>query len=207
LAFRDFYADVLHHWPASSWRNWNSDFDGIQTDTGAEAKRRFEAWKAGETGFPFVDAGMRQLRDTGFMHNRVRMIVASFLIKDLLIDWREGERWFRDTLVDIDCANNAMNWQWVAGCGADASPWFRIFNPVKQGETFDTDGAYVRRHCPELARLPGKYIHRPFEAPRTMLEEAGVTLGETYPAPIVAHDKARDRALRAFKSLPKTNAS
>ena len=159
------------------------------------------------TGYPIVDAGMRELWQTGFMHNRVRMIVASFLIKDLLIDWRVGERWFRDTLVDIDCANNAMNWQWVAGCGADASPWFRIFNPVKQGEAFDADGAYVRRHCPELARLPEKFIHRPFEAPLNMLEEAGVTLGKTYPAPIVAHDKARDRALRAFKSLSKTNAS
>ena len=115
----------------------------------------------------------------------------------------EGERWFRDTLVDIDCANNAMNWQWVAGCGPDASPWFRIFNPVKQGETFDAEGDYVRQYCPELSDLPARYIHRPFDAPSTVLEEAGMTLGKTYPHPLVNHAHVRERALAAFKGLPK----
>ena len=140
LAFRDFYADVLHHRPASAWRNWNSEFDGIQTDTGAEAKRRFEAWKAGETGFPFVDAGMRQLRETGFMHNRLRMVVASFLVKDLQLPWQWGAEWFLDQLVDGDIANNQHGWQWCAGCGTDAAPYFRVFNPAKQGEKFDPAG-------------------------------------------------------------------
>jgi deoxyribodipyrimidine photo-lyase len=140
LAFRDFYAAVLQHWPASAWRNWNSEFDNIQTDTGAEAKRRFEAWKAGETGFPLVDAGLRQLRETGFMHNRVRMIVASFLVKDLHLPWQWGAEWFLDQLVDGDMANNQHGWQWCAGCGTDAAPYFRVFNPTKQGEKFDPSG-------------------------------------------------------------------
>ena len=151
LAFRDFYADVLHHWPASAWRNWNSQFDAIRTDTGAEAKRRFEAWKAGETGFPFVDAGMRQLRETGFMHNRVRMTVASFLVKDLHLPWQWGAEWFLDQLVDGDMANNQHGWQWCAGCGTDAAPYFRVFNPITQGEKFDPSGDYIRRWVPRVA--------------------------------------------------------
>ena len=134
LAFRDFYADVLHNWPASAWRNWNADFDAIETDSGAEAKRRFEAWKAGETGFPLVDAGMRQLRETGFMHNRVRMIVASFLVKDLHLPWQWGAEWFLDQLVDGDMASNQHGWQWCAGCGTDAAPYFRVFNPRLVGQ-------------------------------------------------------------------------
>jgi deoxyribodipyrimidine photo-lyase len=188
LAFRDFYADVLHHWPASTWRNWNSDFDSIQTDTGAEAKRRFEAWKAGETGFPFVDAGMRQLRDTGFMHNRVRMIVASFLVKDLHLPWQWGAEWFLDQLVDGDMANNQHGWQWCAGCGTDAAPYFRIFNPVTQGEKFDPSGDYIRRWVPELRSADDVHL-RNGERPGG------------YPAPIVDHAAERAEALRRYQSI------
>lgn len=161
----------------------------------------FDAWKTGMTGFPIVDAGMRQLWRTGWMHNRVRMIVASFLIKDLLIPWQEGEKWFRDTLVDLDLANNAASWQWVAGCGADASPYFRIFNPVSQGKKFDPDGNYVRRFVPELAELPADYIHAPWEAPEELLKRCGVRLGGAYPKPIVDHAVARNRALDAYQSI------
>jgi deoxyribodipyrimidine photo-lyase len=159
------------------------------------------AWQRGRTGYPAVDAGMRELWQTGWMHNRVRMIAASFLIKHLRIDWREGERWFWDTLVDADLANNAAGWQWVAGSGADASPYFRIFNPVIQGNKFDPDGAYVRRWCPELARLPDAHIHAPFAAPASVLADAGVMLGETYPHPIVDHDEARKQALRGYETV------
>lgn len=143
---------------------------------------------------------MRELWQTGTMHNRVRMIAASFLIKDLLIDWREGECWFRDTLLDADVASNPFNWQWVAGCGADAAPFFRIFNPVLQGEKFDPDGDYVRRWCPELAGLPDRLVHRPFEAEQAVLAKAGIALGKDYPNPIVEHGKARHLALRALKA-------
>ncbi|OBI37728.1 cryptochrome/photolyase family protein [Mycobacterium colombiense] len=188
LAFRDFYADVLHHWPASAWRNWNSDFDGIQTDTGAEAKRRFAAWKAGETGFPFVDAGMRQLRETGFMHNRVRMIVASFLVKDLHLPWQWGAEWFLDQLVDGDMANNQHGWQWCAGCGTDAAPYFRVFNPITQGEKFDPSGDYVRRWVPELRSADDAHL-RKGERP------------DGYPAPIVDHAAERTEALRRYQSI------
>ncbi len=160
-----------------------------------------EAWQSGRTGYPIVDAGMRQLWRTGWMHNRVRLITASFLVKHLLIDWREGEAWFWDTLVDADPANNPANWQWVAGSGADAAPYFRIFNPVLQGETFDPGGAYVRRFVPELARMPDQFIHKPWMAPALVLEQAGVALGRTYPSPIVDHKAARQRALAAFASL------
>jgi len=149
---------------------------------------------------------MRQLWATGWMHNRVRMIVASFLIKDLLIDWRHGQDWFWDTLVDADLANNSASWQWVAGCGADAAPYFRVFNPVLQGEKFDPDGSYVRRFVPELARLPDKWLHRPWEAPAEELARAGVRLGESYPRPIVDHAAGRQRALDAFAALPKSAA-
>ena len=157
-----------------------------------------DAWKKGRTGYPFVDAAMRQLWRTGYMHNRARMVAASFLVKHLLLPWREGEAWFWDTLVDADLANNACGWQWVAGCGADAAPYFRVFNPVPQGEKFDPEGAYVHRYIPELATLDAKFIHRPWEAPATVLRAAGVALGETYPRPIVDHAFARKRALEAY---------
>jgi deoxyribodipyrimidine photo-lyase len=160
-----------------------------------------EAWRRGRTGYPIVDAGMRQLWRTGVMHNRVRMVAASFLVKHLLVDWREGEAWFWDTLVDADPANNPASWQWVAGSGADAAPFVRVFNPVLQGQRFDPDGAYVRRWVPELARLPAAVIHAPCRAGGLALAEAGVKLGETYPAPIVEHHAARRRALAAYQRL------
>ena len=149
---------------------------------------------------------MRELWHTGYMHNRVRMIAASFLVKDLLVAWQQGAAWFADTLVDADAANNAASWQWVAGCGADAAPYFRIFNPVSQGQKFDPDGAYVRRWIPELAALPDQYLHQPWTAPAPVLRGAGITPGETYPFPIVDHKTARDRALEAL-SLIKKKAS
>jgi deoxyribodipyrimidine photo-lyase len=188
LAFRDFYADVLHHWPASAWRNWNSDFDGIQTDTDAQATRRFEAWKAGATGFPFVDAGMRQLRDTGFMHNRVRMAVASFLVKDLHLPWQWGAEWFLDQLVDGDMANNQHGWQWCAGCGTDAAPYFRVFNPTTQGEKFDPSGDYIRRWVPELRSADDVHLRKGRRP-------------DGYPEPIVDHATERAEALRRYQSI------
>ena len=151
LAFRDFYAAVLSEWPDSAWWNWNKSFDSMQIDEGAEAKKAFEAWKAGGTGFPIVDAGMRQLAETGWMHNRVRMIVASFLVKDLHLPWQWGARWFLEQLVDGDMASNQHGWQWAAGTGTDAAPYFRVFNPTTQGEKFDPVGEYVRRWVPELS--------------------------------------------------------
>ncbi|BBK33077.1 hypothetical protein STHU_37110 [Allostella humosa] len=162
------------------------------------------AWQRGRTGYPIVDAGMRQLWQTGWMHNRVRMVAASFLIKDLLLPWQAGERWFWDTLVDADLANNAASWQWVAGCGADAAPFFRIFNPVLQGQKFDPDGSYVRRFVPELARLPDRWVHQPWAAPSAVLADAGVRLGQDYPRPIVDHAAARPRALAALATLKET---
>ncbi len=198
LVWRDFSYHLLFHFPDLSVANWNGKFDGFPW---RDAPDLLEKWQRGQTGYPIVDAGMRQLWQTGFMHNRVRMIVASFLIKDLLIDWREGERWFRDTLVDADPASNAASWQWVAGSGADAAPFFRIFNPITQGEKFDPEGAYVRRFVPELKDMPAKFIHKPFDAPFAVLKDAGVSLGKTYPLPIVDHGKARDAALSAFQGL------
>ncbi|GLE50589.1 deoxyribodipyrimidine photo-lyase [Mycobacterium montefiorense] len=188
LAFRDFYAGVLHFWPASAWRNWNSDFDAILTDTGTQAKRRFEAWKAGETGYPIVDAGMRQLRETGFMHNRVRMIVASFLVKDLHLPWQWGAEWFLDQLTDGDMASNQHGWQWSAGCGTDAAPYFRVFNPITQGEKFDPAGDYIRRWVPELSAAGDVHL-RKGERPHG------------YPAPIVDHGTERAEALNRYQGL------
>ncbi|MGV2098919.1 cryptochrome/photolyase family protein [Rhizobium sp. 21-4511-3d] len=198
LAWREFCYHLLFHFPKLPYANWNDRFDGFEWHND---KGHFKAWTRGLTGYPIVDAGMRQLWRHGIMHNRVRMITGSFLIKDLMIDWRRGEKWFRDTLVDADPASNAANWQWVAGSGADASPFFRIFNPILQGEKFDPDGDYVREFVPELAKLDNKYIHRPFEAPAAVLEKAGIVLGETYPKPIVDHAKARDRALKAYNAI------
>jgi deoxyribodipyrimidine photo-lyase len=163
-----------------------------------EDAKALAAWRRGQTGYPLVDAAMRELWQTGYQHNRARMVTASFLVKHLLIAWQEGERWFWDTLVDADLANNSGGWQWVAGCGADAAPYFRVFNPVLQGEKFDPDGDYVRRYVPELAKLPARWIHRPWEAPADVMKAAGVALGKTYPKPIVDHASARARALEAF---------
>ncbi|HXI86161.1 MAG TPA: deoxyribodipyrimidine photo-lyase [Parvularculaceae bacterium] len=195
LAWRDFNYTLLYYNPEISEKPIIPKFASIPWRRDKDA---FNAWTKGMTGYPIVDAGMRELWRTGWVHNRVRMIAASFLVKDLLIDWREGERWFRDTLLDADAANNPANWQWVAGCGADASPWIRIFNPVTQGERFDPDGDYVRRFVPELANVPSRFIHRPWEAPGEVLAKAGVTLGADYPNPLVDHAEARRRALRIF---------
>jgi len=197
VAWREFSIQLLESFPDLPTRNFREGFDRMAW---RDDPHGLEAWSRGQTGYPIVDAGMRQLWVTGWMHNRVRMIVASFLIKDLLIDWREGERWFWDTLVDADAAANAQNWQWVAGSGADASPFFRIFNPTGQGEKFDPNGTYVRRWVPELAELPADWIHKPWAAPPGVLALAGVKLGQTYPAPIVDHARARDRALDALKA-------
>jgi len=200
LGWREFCTQLLFHHPAMSTENLRTQFDAFPWRNDDDA---FEAWSRGRTGYPIVDAGMRQLWRTGWMHNRVRMITASFLVKDLLIDWRHGEAWFWDTLVDADPASNVANWQWVAGSGADAAPYFRIFNPVRQGEKFDRAGEYVRRWVPEIAKLPDRYVHAPWTAPAGVLDEAGIRLGETYPAPIVDHAVARDRALAAFEKTKK----
>jgi deoxyribodipyrimidine photo-lyase len=199
LAWRDFSHHLLYHDPQMGRLSWRREFDDVAW---LKPKRSdLDAWKRGLTGYPIVDAGMRQLWLTGWMHNRVRMIVASFLTKDLLVHWRTGEEWFWDTLVDADAGNNACGWQWVAGSGADASPYFRVFNPVLQGEKFDPAGDYVRKWVPELAALPAKIIHRPWEARDEQLRDAGVILGDTYPRPIIDHAFARTRALEAYASV------
>ena len=185
LAFRDFYAEVLTQWPRSAWWNWNANFDTIDVDTDASAEKRFEAWKQGRTGYPIVDAGMRELAGSGFMHNRVRMIVASFLVKDLHLPWQWGARWFLDQLVDGDMANNQHGWQWCAGSGTDAAPYFRVFNPTAQGEKFDPAGDYVRRWVPELADVAD--VHK---------LKGGRPPG--YPEPIVDHAAERTEALARY---------
>lgn len=179
LAFRDFYAGVLHEWPHSAWWNWNPSFDDMEFDTGPDAEQRFQAWKEGRTGYPLVDAGMRQLAQTGWMHNRVRMLVASFLVKDLHLPWQWGARWFLEQLVDGDMANNQHGWQWAAGTGTDAAPFFRVFNPATQADKFDPDGTYVRRWVPEI-------------------DDDG------YPDPIVDHAAERKEALRRYAALGAT---
>ncbi|WP_020178332.1 deoxyribodipyrimidine photo-lyase [Methylopila sp. M107] len=199
LGWREFSYHLLFNFPDLATKNFQERFDEFPWEKPNPAHRK--AWRKGLTGFPIVDAGMRQLWTTGWMHNRVRMICASFLIKDLLIDWRDGEDWFWDTLVDADPANNAASWQWVAGSGADAAPYFRVFNPMLQGVKFDPRGDYVRAFVPELAEMPAKDIHAPWEAPAETLAKAGVELGRTYPKPIVDHGRARDRALAAFDRL------
>jgi len=198
LVWREFSAHLLIHFPGLPDSPLRAEFERYPWHDDNAA---LHAWQKGRTGFPIVDAGMRQLWHTGWMHNRVRMIVASFLIKDLLIDWREGEHWFWDTLVDADLASNAASWQWVAGCGADAAPYFRIFNPMTQGAKFDPDGEYVRRWVPELAGLPARYIHAPWQAPQAELARSGVVIGETYPRPIVDHAEARKRALAGYEQV------
>jgi len=198
IVWREFSHHLLIHFPALPSEPMDRRFAAFPWREDPAALR---AWRKGATGYPVVDAGMRQLWRTGWMHNRVRMVVGSFLVKHLLLHWREGERWFRDTLVDWDLAANSASWQWIAGCGADAAPYFRVFNPVLQGEKFDPRGAYVRRWVPELARLPDRWIHKPWAAPADVLAAAGVRLGQTYPRPVVDHGEARARALAAFASV------
>jgi deoxyribodipyrimidine photo-lyase len=192
LAWRDWYAHLTWQHPDIATRALRPGYDRIAWRTGPDADADFAAWTAGRTGYPIVDAGMRQLEATGWMHNRVRMITASFLVKDLLIDWRRGERWFRTMLADGEVSQNAGNWQWVAGTGPDAAPYFRIFNPTAQGEKFDPDGTYVRRWVPELAALSARDIHQPWRAGGLFGS------GADYPSPIVDHAAARDRCLAAY---------
>lgn len=202
LGWREFSYSQLYYNPDLPKKNLQGKFDDfpwVKDDTA------LTAWQKGQTGVPMVDAGMRELWQTGYMHNRVRMIVGSFLVKNLRLHWHNGERWFWDTLVDADLANNSASWQWVAGCGADAAPYFRIFNPVTQGSKFDSDGEYIRHYVPEIADLPNKYLFSPWEAPDNILKEANVILGETYPKPIVDLKQSREAALEAFQSLKKSN--
>jgi len=200
IGWREFAYHQLFHFPRTPEQPLREEFARFPwAEDNGGAKLR--AWQRGRTGYPIVDAGMRQLWATGWMHNRVRMVVASFLVKHLRLSWQDGAAWFWDTLVDADLANNTLNWQWSAGCGADAAPYFRIFAPVLQGEKFDREGNYVRRWVPELAKVPVKWIQRPWEAPAEVLAAAGVRLGENYPRPIVDHGQARAEALAAFKSL------
>jgi len=198
LGWREFCRHLLFDVPELATRNLQPQFDAFPWKRDDKA---LTAWQRGQTGYPIVDAGMRELWYTGVMHNRVRMVVASFLVKHLLIDWREGEAWFWDTLVDADAGSNPANWLWVAGSGADAAPYFRVFNPILQGEKFDPDGVYVRRWVPELARLPDKLIHQPWSAAPLELTAAGVKLGSNYPKPIVDHRAGRERALAAYAKL------
>lgn len=198
ILWREFSWHLLHQFPDLPQKPLTpsfANFPWVRNDAAVIA------WQKGMTGYPLIDAGMRQLWQTGWMHNRVRMIVASFFIKDLLIDWREGAAWFWDTLVDADLGSNSASWQWVAGCGADAAPFFRIFNPVLQGKKFDPQGDYIRRYVPELAKLDNRWIHEPWLAPASELAEAGVVLGKTYPHPIVDHAQARQKALAALASI------
>jgi deoxyribodipyrimidine photo-lyase len=198
LGWREFSHHLLYQFPELPQKNLQAKFDRFPWREDAEALAR---WQRGQTGYPIVDAGMRELWQTGYMHNRVRMIVGSFLVKNLRLDWRHGERWFWDCLVDADLANNSASWQWVAGSGADAAPYFRIFNPVTQGQKFDMAGDYTRRFVPELARLPDRYLFCPEEAPEHVLQDAGVVLGKTYPAPVVDLATSRAEALHAFATL------
>ncbi len=198
LVWREFSYHLLFHWPDLPTKAFRPEFEEFPWDKDEAAIR---AWQRGLTGYPIVDAGMRELWETGWMHNRVRMITASFLIKDLLIPWQVGEKWFWDTLVDADLASNSASWQWVAGSGADAAPYFRVFNPVLQGRKFDPKGDYVRRYVPELAKLDARHLHAPWEAPAEALKAAGITLGDTYPKPIVDHGHARQRALQAYQTI------
>lgn len=198
LAWREFSYYLLYHFPQLPKKNFQAKFDQFPW---VKNKKHLRAWQQGKTGYPIVDAGMRELWQTGYMHNRVRMIVASFLVKNLMIDWREGERWFWDCLVDADEASNCASWQWVAGCGTDAAPYFRIFNPILQGKKFDPEGVYIKQYVPELEALSEKYLFAPWEAPADALQQAGIKLGRDYPQPIVDIKETRERALSAFKQL------
>ena len=198
LGWREFAFHLMFHFPHTPRLPLRHQFARFPWRVDADA---LALWQKGQTGYPMVDAGMRELWATGWMHNRVRMVAASFLVKHLLISWESGATWFWDTLVDADLASNTLGWQWTAGCGADAAPFFRIFNPVSQGEKFDPDGDYVRRWLPELSRMPAEWIHQPWAAPKEVLREANVTIGKSYPHPIVDHAVARKRALDALKAL------
>lgn len=199
LGWREFSYNLLYHNPQLDTKNYLTKFDNfpwIQPDI-----KILQAWQSGQTGYPIIDAGMRELATTGYMHNRVRMLVASFLVKNLMIDWRYGKDWFWQHLVDADLANNSASWQWVAGSGADAAPYFRIFNPILQSKKFDIDGTYIKKFIPEVAKLPAKYIHQPWLAPAHILQQAGIILGKNYPHPIIDITSSYHRAMQAYKQL------
>jgi deoxyribodipyrimidine photo-lyase len=195
LIWREFAHHLLYHFPKTPLQPLKEKYEHFPWHKNAALLKK---WQEGMTGFPIIDAGMRQLWQTGWMHNRVRMIVGSFLVKDLMIPWQDGADWFWDCLVDADLANNTLGWQWVAGCGADAAPYFRVFNPYIQSVKFDEEGDYIKHFVPELARLDKKYIHAPHEAPKEVLDKAGIELGKTYPRPMVNHQEAKDEALKIY---------
>ena len=198
LVWRDFYFQILHHFPHSGSMCFKPEYEGLKWRNN---QAEFAAWCEARTGYPIIDAAMRQINSSGYMHNRLRMIVASFLTKDLLIDWRWGERYFAAQLNDYDLAQNAGGWQWAASTGCDAQPYFRIFNPVTQSERFDPQGKFIRRYLPELAKLPDKYLHAPWTAPPLEQQAAGCVIGKDYPEPIVDHAGARERCLDLFKTV------
>jgi len=198
LIWRDFYFQILAHHPHVAHASFKPAYDAIVWDTGPEADALYAAWCEGRTGYPLIDAAMRQLNTTGYMHNRLRMVAASFLVKDLGIDWRRGEAWFARQLNDFDLAANNGGWQWAASTGCDAQPWFRIFNPITQSQKFDADARFIERYVPELARLPAALRHAPWQARPLELAEAGVVLGTDYPHPVVDHAAARERTLARY---------
>ncbi len=200
LGWREFSHSLINNFPQMLKGNLRKEFDKFPWDKNI---KNLKAWKNGMTGYPIVDAGMRQLYETGWMHNRIRMVVGSFLVKHLRINWKEGEKYFRNCLLDFNEANNVAQWQWVAGCGADAAPYFRIFNPILQGEKFDKNGVYVKRWVPELSKVPSKFIHKPWEMELKYQEAIKTIIGKDYPKPVVVHEVARKAALTAFQTLKK----
>lgn len=198
IGWREFAHHLLYHFPRTPTEPLREQFRGFPW---RRSKRDLRRWQRGQTGYPIVDAAMRHLWASGYMPNRLRMVVASFLVKDLRLSWRSGAEWFWETLVDADLANNTLGWQWTAGCGADAAPYFRVFNPTMQAEKTDPNGDYIRRWVPELAKLPTKHLREPWSAPAAELAAAGVSLGENYPRPIVDHREARDAALAAYAKI------
>ena len=203
LIWRDFYVQILHHHPHVVERSFKPEYDAIQWEQGPHAEELFSAWCEGRTGYPLVDAAMAQINQTGYMHNRLRMVVASFLVKDLGIDWRRGERYFAEKLNDFDLSANNGGWQWASSSGCDAQPYFRIFNPVSQSEKFDARGSFIRRYLPALATLPDAALHAPWAARPVELQAAGIALGRDYPAPVVKHDEARARTLLRYSVVKK----
>ncbi|XP_040565695.1 deoxyribodipyrimidine photo-lyase [Lepeophtheirus salmonis] len=198
LGWREFSVYLLHHWPHIPRESFNPNFKGFPWK---DDEKALAAWKEGRTGVPIVDAGMRELLQTGYMHNRLRMIVASYLVKNLMIHWHRGEDWFWDKLLDADLASNSASWQWVVGCGADAAPYFRIFNPILQSEKFDPEGVFIRKYVPELTNVPTKHLFAPWEATDTVMKNAGVIMGKTYPRPLVDFKKSRQAAQDAFDKM------
>lgn len=198
LGWREFSYNLLFYFPDLPKENFQKKFNNFPWEDNQDL---LDKWKKGLTGFPIVDAGMRELWKTGYMHNRVRMIVGSFLVKNLLLHWKEGEKWFWDCLIDADLASNSASWQWIAGSGADATPYFRIFNPIIQGLKFDPEGKYTKKYLPELSRLPNKFLYNPWEAPQDILDSANIILGKDYPKPIVNLKESRDKALKAFETI------